>query len=148
MTLAIRPATAADLAATVALLEDAGLPVADLRAEKLAFVAERNNLFQGVICLESFGKIAFLRSLVVSASARGAGIGAALVTALEVACRSNGVGELWLLTIDADSFFSNLGYETSARVDAPDAIRRTEEFAGLCPRDATLMFKTLNGARS
>ena len=143
MTLAIRPATAADLANSIALLEEAGLPVADLTADKLAFVAERNQEFLGVICLEPFGEIAFLRSLVVSTKARGAGVGPALVTALEVACLAKGVEEMWLLTIDADGFFSKLAYALKDRADAPDAIRNTEEFSGLCPSDAILMVKRL-----
>ena len=143
MTLAIRPATAADLADSITLLEEAGLPVADLTADKLAFVAEKYQVFLGVICLESFGDIAFLRSLVVSAKARGTGIGPALVTALEVACLADGVEEMWLLTIDADGFFSKLAYELRERTVAPDAIRSTEEFSGLCPSDAILMMKGL-----
>jgi N-acetylglutamate synthase-like GNAT family acetyltransferase len=143
MTLAIRPATAADLAPTVELLETAGLPVADLTVGKLAFAADKDEVFQGIICLESFGPIAFLRSLVVAADGRGTGIGAALVTALEVACLSNNVDEMWLLTINADRFFSKLGYETRDRVAAPDAIRGTAEFSGLCPVDAILMSKKL-----
>jgi N-acetylglutamate synthase-like GNAT family acetyltransferase len=107
-------------------------------------VAEKNDVFQGVIGLESFGQIALLRSLVVSSDARGAGIGPALVTALEVACLANGVEELWLLTIDTDRFFEMLAYVTRDRADAPDVIQSTEEFRGLCPGDAVLMSKKLS----
>ncbi len=144
MTLAIRPATPADLGVTVELLEKAGLPVADLSAGRLAFAAENDGVFQGAIGLESFGDIALLRSLVVSTNARGAGIGAALVTALEVSCLADDVAELWLLTIDADPFFAKLGYSIRDRTDAPDAIRNTKEFSGLCPGDAVLMSKKLS----
>ena len=144
MTLAIRPASAADLAASKELLRKAGLPVADLSAERLAFVAERNGVFQGVIGVESFGTTGFLRSLVVSADARGAGVGPALVTALEVASLASAIEELWLLTIDADRFFEKLGFATRDRADAPDAIQGTEEFRGLCPGDAILMSKELS----
>jgi amino-acid N-acetyltransferase len=144
MTLTIRPASAADLAATIELLEKAGLPVADLSAERLAFVAEKDDLFQGVIGQESFGSVALLRSLVVSPDARGAGIGAALVTALEIVSLADGVSELWLLTIDADRFFAKLGYVIRDRADAPETIRNTEELSGLCPGDAVLMSKELS----
>jgi len=143
MTLTIRPATRLDLAATVELLDKAGLPVSDLSADRLALVAEKSDLFQGVIGLESFGDTALLRSLVVSADARGTGIGPALVTALEVTCTADGVTELWLLTIDADGFFAKLGYETRDRSEAPEAVQSTEEFQGLCPGDAVLMSKKL-----
>ena len=143
MILTIRPATPADLNAAVELLQEAGLPVKDLSAETLALIAEIDEIFQGVIGVELFGKAALLRSLAVAASARGAGIGPALVTALETACMTDGVDELWLLTIDADAFFVSLGYETRERSEAPKAIRNTEEFSGLCPGDAVLMSKQL-----
>jgi amino-acid N-acetyltransferase len=144
MTLAIRPASAADLAASIDLLKKAGLPVADLSTDLLAFVAEKNGVFLGVIGVESFARIGLLRSLVVSADARGGGVGPALVTALEVACHANAVEELWLLTIDADRFFEKRGFVARDRADAPDAIQRTAEFQGLCPQDAILMSKILS----
>jgi amino-acid N-acetyltransferase len=143
LTLTIRPVAPADLAASIGLLEAAGLPVADVSVEKLAFVAEKHDIFQGVIGLESYGAVALLRSLAVLSNARGSGIGPALVTALEVSCRADGVKELWLLTIDADRYFAKLGYEARDRSDAPDAIRGTQEFSGLCPGDAVLMSKKL-----
>lgn len=143
MTLTIRPATDKDLDAAMVLLESAGLPIADLSPRKLALVAEKDGIYQGVIGVEGFGRSALLRSLVVSQKARGAGIGAALVSALETNCRADGIGELWLLTIDTDSFFTNLGYVSRDRADAPDTIRQTDEFSGLCPGDAVLMSKNL-----
>lgn len=141
MTLTIRPASEIDLSAAIALLNSAGLPVQDLAAETLALVAETDGEPCGVIGLQSFGEVALLRSLVVSHDARGAGIGPALVKALETACLADGVRELWLLTIDVDRFFLKLGYVGRMRSDAPIAIRSTEEFSGLCPGDAVLMSK-------
>ena len=143
MTLTIRPATPADLKMAVELLSGAGLCVGDLSAERLALVAEKDNIFQGVIGLESFGPIALLRSLLVSGDARGAGIGAALLTALESACIADGVAELWLLTFDADAYFAKWGYVPRDRADVPDDIRNTEEFSELCPADTVLMSKSL-----
>jgi len=144
MTLIIRPATILDLEPASNLLTAAGLPVADLNVERLALVAEKKEIFQGVIGLEAFGEIALLRSLVVSVDARGAGIGPALVTALETACMADDIRELWLLTIAADGFFAKLGYIPRVRPEAPDAIRNTEEFSALCPGDAVLMSKNLS----
>lgn len=143
MSLTIRPATISDLGAAVELLASAELPVADLTAGQLAFVAEKDDIFQGVIGVENYGTAALLRSLVVAAGTRGAGIGSALVTALEVACIADGVQELWLLTVDADEYFAQLGYKVGKRSQAPDAIRATREFSELCPDDAVLMSKRL-----
>jgi amino-acid N-acetyltransferase len=139
----IRAATAQDLPAALNLLHDAGLPVADVSAERLALVAYEQQQMQGVIGLESFDELALLRSLVVCEAARGSGVGVALVAALEDACRQQAVREVWLLTIDADPFFAKLGYVVRTRDAAPDAIRGTAEFSSLCPGDAVLMSKEL-----
>lgn len=143
MTVTIRPALAKDLDTTVRLLHEAGLPTEDVTVERLSFVAEKGSELQGVIGMESFVAIALLRSLVVSKEARSAGIGLALVSALESTCIADGVKELWLLTIDADRFFLKLGYVVRGREEAPESIRSTEEFSSLCPGDAILMSKPL-----
>jgi N-acetylglutamate synthase-like GNAT family acetyltransferase len=143
MTLIIRPAAVADYRKAIELLKEAGLPVADLKVKHLALAAEYNDVFQGLIGLEALGEIALLRSLVVSSDARGRGIGAALVAALETACVADAVRELWLLTTDADEFFMKQGYAIRERTDVPDAIRTTEEFSSLCPGTAVVMSKSL-----
>ena len=97
----------------------------------------------GMIGIEKFGDVGLLRSLVVDPSARSGGIGARLVAALESMAAERGIAELWLLTIDADAYFSRLGYSVTDRSRAPDVIRRTHEFSSLCPGDATLMRKSL-----
>lgn len=141
--LLIRPAVAADLDSARQLLQSAGLPVADLNATHLALCAETGDHIQGVIGIEYCGDVALLRSLVISAAMRCAGVGAALVTALEANADAAGVTELWLLTVDADAFFARLGYQRRERADAPVAIQATQEFAVLCPDDAVLMSKRL-----
>lgn len=139
----IRPATARDLSAAIALLRDAGLPTEDLTTRHLALVAERDAEMLGIIGLEIFGDVGLLRSLVVSSRVRGEGIGRQLTEALEVSLRDSGIRELWLLTIDADTFFSKSGFRTRSRDAAPDAIRGTKEFSILCPGDAVLMSKEM-----
>lgn len=140
----IRAATAADLPGAVSLLRTAGLPTEDLTADFLWQVADSVSGMQGVIGLQRFGDAALLRSLVVSPSARGAGAGRALVEALEAAANRCGIQALWLLTIDADDFFTRLGYEVHDRQCAPRAIRNSNEFARLCPGNAILMKKVLS----
>ena len=130
-----------DLDAAVRLLSDAGLPVDDLTADRLALVAEEDGELHGLIGLEHFGDVGLLRSLVVASHDRGRGLGRMLVSALESHARDCGIAELWLLTIDADTFFERLGYGVRHRDAAPDAIRATAEFAALCPADAVLMSK-------
>ena len=52
MKLTIRPATSTDLDGALELLRAANLPVADLSAQRLALVAEKDWIFQGVIGIE------------------------------------------------------------------------------------------------
>ena len=143
--ISIRPAHAGDFATAVAWLSGAGLPTADLRVEQMPsfLVASRGDEVLGIVGLERFAAVGLLRSLVVAATARGAGIGARLVAALEAAARTAGVDELWLLTIDADGFFLRHGFSVQARDQAPASIQATAEFSSLCPGDAVLMRKPL-----
>ena len=141
----IRPAGAADLEAATDLLQTAGLPVDDLSAELVEnfFVATSDTRIVGLIGLEPFPGIGLLRSLVVDPGSRGGSVGRLLVAELEASARRRGISELWLLTIDADQYFSTLGYRARDRGRAPQAIRGTAEFSSLCPGDAVLMMKTL-----
>ena len=141
----IRPAQASDLTVAMAWLSGEGLPTGDLTADHMdAFsVATQAGEPVGMIGYEKFGNVGLLRSLVVNEAGRGAGLGARLVTELELRARSEHIDELWLLTIDADPFFAQHGYVVAERDDAPNAIRNTAEFSTLCPGDAVLMCKHL-----
>lgn len=139
----IRPVEPGDVAAGIKLLTDAGLPTADVSVERLALVADIEEQIVGVIGLERYGALGLLRSLVVDSGNRSDGLGRQLVAALEHVAMASGIGELWLLTIDADSYFERLGFSQQSRTAAPDAIAASEEFTSLCPDDAVLMRKIL-----
>ena len=143
MTVSIRHARPDDLSTARTLLSDAGLPVDDLDATQLAFVGIADGEIVGVIGFENHGRVGLLRSLVVAEDARAAGLGRELVAALEASAREKEVDEIWLLTIDADPFFAQLGYRICGRQSAPREIRETAEFVSLCPGDAFLMCKEL-----
>ena len=141
----IRKASSHDLHAAKTWLSDAGLPSEDLTASHMQtfLIAMHADQPAGMIGLENFGELGLLRSLVIENRYRGAGIGRKLVDALETNAASEGIAELWLLTIDADAFFNRLGYVVCERDDAPAVIRNTQEFSTLCPGDAVLMMKGL-----
>lgn len=143
MTVSIRRATRDDLPQARTLVSGARLPVDDLAAAHLAFVGVTDDQVVGVIGFENHGRVGLLRSLVVAEDARTAGLGRALVAALEASACEQGVEEIWLLTIDADPFFAQLGYQVRGRPSAPPEIRATPEFSELCPGDAFLMCKEL-----
>ena len=132
-----------DLSIARQWLSSAGLPVEDLTIDHLALVAERDGEVAGLVGLEQFETLGLLRSLIVLPARRRGGVGQALVTALEKVAADKGIDELWLLTIDADGWFEQLGYRRQDRNAAPSAIQQTEEFSSLCPGDAVLMRKAL-----
>jgi amino-acid N-acetyltransferase len=127
------------------LLDGVAFPSADLTAAHMEHFfycgsAERPT---GVVGLELFGVDAFLRSLVVAAEQRSAGLGTALVEHAERYARAADARSLFLLTTTVPGFFARLGYVAADRAAAPATIRGTQQFAGLCPTSATFMVKKL-----
>jgi amino-acid N-acetyltransferase len=145
----IRKAQAKDWPAIENLLKGAGLPSDDLDANRLEhFLVALDTVstppsVSGAIGLQAFGSTGLLRSLVIDAGHRGAGIGRQLVKALEDQALAAGLTDLWLLTIDAEVFFWKLDYRIVERSKAPASIRGTREFTTLCPGSAHLMHKQL-----
>lgn len=135
------------LAAAKALLAAAQLPDADLTPKHCDhfFYAGKADDPAGLVGLELYDDCALLRSLVVKARVRSKGLGSALIQHAEEHARSVGVHTLYLLTTTAESFFLRHGYTTASRDAAPEAIRSTREFAGLCPANSAFMSKQLRG---
>jgi len=127
------------------LLISAGLPVSDLgQAQGLQLFGTRiDGRLVGVVGVEIHGTAGLLRSLAVGKTQRAKGYGRGLVVCAEQWARQQGVKALYLLTIDAAAFFTRLGYQEIARSEAPAAIIRTAQFAGLCPSSAHCMRKPL-----
>jgi amino-acid N-acetyltransferase len=133
------------LSTAVKLLASAQLPTEDLTAEhcKHFFFAGSPAEPTGLVGLELFGEVALLRSLVVSADRRGTGEGSVLLRYAEDHARAQGVRTLYLLTTTAEPFFAKHGYQRAPRDTAPDAIRATREFAGICPASSAFMARKL-----
>jgi amino-acid N-acetyltransferase len=131
--------------AVTKLLSDSDLPTADItfRHSVHFFGCGSGPELEGVVGLELYGDLALLRSLAVSPARRGTGWGSRLVAHAERHARDQGVKSLYLLTTTAESFFLRLGYARLPRDEAPEAIKRTQEFAGICPVSSTFMVKHL-----
>jgi amino-acid N-acetyltransferase len=143
------PATAADHAAILLLLEAAKLPTADLAAARPAFIVARSGgRLVGVGAVESHGVTGLLRSVAVAADRRGTGLGREIVARLERQSREFGLVELVLLTETARDFFQYLGYRVIDRRVAPEAVQQCAEFKSLCPQSAACMLKSLSQSRS
>ena len=128
---------------------DAGL-IAALRAEGLPapdagryFSADHSGAVVGYVGLEGEGRDLLLRSLVVLAHRKACGLGSRVLAAAEIVAGNMGAARLHLLTTTAEPFFARNGYRTANRQTAPEAMRRTREFAGLCPASAAYLTKDL-----
>ncbi|WP_222928117.1 arsenic resistance N-acetyltransferase ArsN2 [Luteimonas viscosa] len=134
-----------DYDASVArLLRDAALPTTDLPHSRVRFLgAVDGSRLLGCVALEDCGDDALLRSLAVAPSARGAGLGAALLAAAEDFASAQGRADLYLLTTDAAAFFTARGYASAVRAEAPPGIAATAQFSGLCPASSHFMRKRL-----
>jgi amino-acid N-acetyltransferase len=140
----IVPAEARDLPAVRRLLVAQNLPLDDVDAHYGTMVVAKNgDEVLGAAAVELYADGALLRSVVVSPSVQGQGLGHRLTdAALEIAKR-RGVETAFLLTTTAERFFPKLGFEPIARKDVPASVRASVEFQSACPASATAMRKRL-----
>jgi amino-acid N-acetyltransferase len=135
----IRQAEPEDLPAVLALLTEAKLPTAGV-ADHLHsfFVFDEGGRIVATAGLELHGDAALLRSLVVAADARGAGLGAALLRRAlhEAQGRRGGV---YALTTTAEGCLSRFGFERVPRSSLPAPLFDSRELGDACPTSATVM---------
>lgn len=133
-----------ELTGLVRLLDAASLPSADLtEPDRMFFRFDADDVGLGYGGLEGQDSDRLLRSVVVVSGRRGAGIGRAMVGALEQKARELGVQRLHLLTTTAAPFFRAMGYVAADRPSAPSTIAGLREFTSLCPASAAYLVKAL-----
>jgi len=145
MTTSLNISPRPSLAVAARLLQAAHLPTEDLtpaHCEHFFFAGPAGEP-TGLVGLEIYGEVALLRSLVVAPERRGAGQGVALLKHAEGHARARGVRAIYLLTTTAEAFFAKQGYSRAARDTAPEVIRATREFAGLCPASSAFMSRRI-----
>jgi amino-acid N-acetyltransferase len=141
----VRAARTDDLPSMQSLLQDSALPIDGVAEHLDAFlVAEHEGALHGVVGLERYGDAALLRSLVVHEEARGTGLGAQLVQAIESVAEQHGVHTLVLLTTTAAAWFPRFGFARTTREAVPPSVTASVEFQGACPASATVMQKALH----
>ena len=91
--------------------------------------------------------IALVRSIAVSDSSKGRGLGKEIISSLEKIARDKKITSLYLLTTTAAEFFHKLGYSQLKREQAPAEIKNSTEFRDVCPSSATLMHKELSSQK-
>jgi amino-acid N-acetyltransferase len=137
------PAQSSDLARIRWLLSSEHLPTEDLSEASLKhFLVLRDAAdVIGAVGLEQHDGFVLLRSLVVAWDHRKRGFGVALADAAESLATVLGASAIYLLTTTAAEFFHTRGFRVIEREQVPDLIKRTSEFASLCPSTATVMVK-------
>jgi amino-acid N-acetyltransferase len=70
---------------------------------------------------------------------RGEGIGEALLRAVVDLARRRGALELYALTTTIEPLLARRGFTRVPRAEVPAAVRRSAEFATLCPASAACM---------
>lgn len=137
----IRSAGPDDLGPVEQALGAADLPLDGLRDQfgEAYAVAVSDGHIIGVEGIEVHGHDGLLRSAVVAPEWRGRGVGDALTrNRLDWASR-RGLRVVYLLTTTAGDYFPRFGFTIANRAEAPDAIRRSREFADACPASALFM---------
>jgi len=143
----IVPATASDWPDIARLLTQHALPTAGLESHlKHALIARIDGVVVGCVALEIYRHAALLRSLAVSATVQRQGLGHRLTLAAMDLARSQDVSDVYLLTTTAAGFFTGFGFREIERAHAPESVRKSPEFNGLCPDSAVAMRVGLNPA--
>lgn len=126
------------------LLSEASLPYEDISKNICDFlIASINNEIIGVVGIEILGEFGLLRSLAVTPSQQGNGIGKLLCNRMISYASLNGVKKLYLLTTTAKSFFENFNFKKIAREDVKEVIKNTNEYSEICPVSAVVMVKEI-----
>lgn len=89
--------------------------------------------------LEAAAETALLRSIVVHQQFRRQGLGRKITQFLLDQARQMGLAEIYLLTESAEAYFDTVGFTLVTRDQVPESIRKTRQFATLCPDDASCM---------
>jgi arsenite methyltransferase len=145
----VREATGVDLAAIVALLTSADLPVDGITDGATGFfVSSCCGTVVGAVCAEDYGSDLLLRSLVVAPGSRSRGAGEALVRRLLDGARRAGKSRVHLLTPSAAEYFARFGFLSYPIDDMPGVVKTSKEFDGCASAGATAMVLDLSSGNT
>jgi len=129
-----------DLAGVLDLMRQCALLESGIAESIDSFIVARSaGALVGCAGLETYGGLGLLRSVAVSESARGHGLGTKLVGAVAALARSRGLHQLFLLTTTAPGFFERQGFLAVARSAVPAPIAQSWEFSVGCSQTALVM---------
>ena len=122
------------------------LPFSDLTLEGSFFVGylDESKQLIGSGGLEFYGNTALLRSIAVDERFRGQLLGKKIVENIINKAKDSKIKDLYLLTETAHSYFLKKGFQDVSREDVADVIKKTTEFAQVCPASAVVMKLTID----
>ncbi len=127
-------------AAVITLLQKTGLLTDDLPTDLSDFLlAWDGDELVGVAGLERHAAVGLLRSVAVDPAHRHKGIATLLIDRLLTIADAAPIQPIYLITATAERYFSRHAFTPVHRDDVPDAIRKTQQFSGLCPASAVVM---------
>jgi amino-acid N-acetyltransferase len=146
----IRSARADDRDAVDALLRRAELPPDGLDEQfgDAYAVAEDAGRIVGAAGVEVYGRCGLLRSVAVDADARGRGVGERLTRERLAWARARGLRTVYLMTNTAAGYFPRIGFAPVARDEVPEEVRRSLQFAAVCPSTAAVLALELEPAEA
>jgi amino-acid N-acetyltransferase len=100
----------------------------------------------GVAGLERHERQGLLRSVAVDPGWRGRGVAGALVADRLERASADGLETVYLLTTTVPDWFARRGFRAVPRSEVPEAVRRSSEFAQVCPESAVVMVRRLHAA--
>jgi len=125
------------------ILSEENLPYSDIEkiVDCIFIVENEDGSLVGIAALETYGKVALLRSLVIKKSERNKSYGSLILTHIEKIGAKRRIEEIYLLTESAEMYFSHHGFEEILRNIVPAEIRNSSQFSSLCPSSAKVMRK-------
>ena len=138
-TIQLQAVPAAEMPKFQEILASNGLPTDDLSQPHLWFFSYQDGVRIGTLGLEHYGSIGFLRSLSILPEFHARGLGKQVVNQLIADREALGLAERYLMTTDAEGFFSNLGFQRVERSAVPENIKQTQQFSSICPSSAVVM---------
>ena len=149
MTATIERARAEDIADVLRLLREHHLPVDGVREHVGSLLVVRlEGALVGSAAVEIHPDGALLRSVAVSSTVRGEGLGRQLTEAAIHLAETQRAPAIFLLTTTADDYFPSFGFERITRAEVPSGVQTSVEFRSACPSSAIVMRKRLSPSHS
>jgi N-acetylglutamate synthase-like GNAT family acetyltransferase len=140
-------AEAPDWSYVTALLAESGLALEGLTQPVPGYtLAWENTRAVGVVGTERYGDVALIRSLAVTPSRRGLGIGRALLKRVLAHLSREGVQRAYVLTVTTPEYFALFGFRRGPHDQAPAGLRASAEFQRACAACTALMSLPLSNA--